>query len=133
VIGTMHRRLEPRVNLPSKPEWIRLPKLLDNWDQPVRPPGYENVTHPFDVCFAAEFHDSRQVSKKDSRLANSTGSAPSRYLIHYPASARVLARLAAVVQDVCTVAAGILEGIGQDGHGGEIARVVHLLREGSDS
>ena len=52
-----------------------------------------------------------------------------QHKINHPAAADVGAGAATVVEDVGGVTAGILEGIGEDGHGAEIAGVVHLLRE----
>src|SRR5580700_872731 len=42
------------------------------------------------------------------------------------------ARLSAVISDVLVVATGILKGISEDRHRGEVARIVHLLGKGED-
>ena len=52
--------------------------------------------------------------------------------IHDPAPSDVLARLPAVVQDVGVVAAGVFEGVGEDGQAIEGTFVVDGLSQGGD-
>ena len=52
--------------------------------------------------------------------------------IDYPAAADVRAGGAAVVEDVRVAAPGVLQGIAEDRHQGEVAAVVHLLRQCDD-
>jgi hypothetical protein len=53
------------------------------------------------------------------------------YQIYHPAAANVLLlRIAAVVENVVMVAARILDRVGQNGHRGEVAGIVHLAGEG---
>src|SRR5262245_37065826 len=57
------------------------------------------------------------------------GSRLSQHQVHDPAAADVrLLRIAAVVEDLLVVAPGVLQGVGQNRHRGEVARVVDALR-----
>src|SRR5262249_21263206 len=55
-----------------------------------------------------------------------------QHQIDHPAPANMLARLSAVVQDVGIVAAGIFEGVGEDGQAVEGSVVVDRLGQGDD-
>src|SRR5205085_1485645 len=64
---------------------------------------------------------------------NSVPSRLAQHQIDDPTAADVRGvRIAAVVKNGGVFAAGVLQGIGQDWHRGEVARVVNLLREGDD-
>jgi hypothetical protein len=54
-----------------------------------------------------------------------------KYRIDHPAASNVRARPATVVVNGHFLTPGILEGVGEDGHRGEVAGVVHALSEQS--
>jgi hypothetical protein len=54
------------------------------------------------------------------------------YQIYNPAPTDVRTRASAVVEDLGVFAPGVLECVGQNRHGREVARIVHLAGEGDD-
>src|SRR5262249_25735523 len=82
---------------------------------------------------------SRQVTERNYAAGSgaATGSASTLLLaqhqVHHPAPANVGTETATVVEDVIVLAPGVLERVGQNGHRGEVTRLIHLARQGNGS
>src|SRR5262249_31237750 len=55
-----------------------------------------------------------------------------QHQVHHPTAPDVFARLSAVGEDVLALAPGVLEGIRENRHGGEVSALVHLAGDRKD-